>query len=505
MRNPFMRGQVAAPQPGLRALPEKCLPTWLVGGFAAYLLALKLALILFGQPQIDETYYWLWGQHLELSYLDHPALHAWVQGLASWLLGWSLFAMRALSLVTTGITVWILYDWCRRLAGERWLQALFLTVALYYSSPLLLIYTSLALIDRLVLVLIMVALHCLARCGATWEAERRLVLGWLYAGAVAMGLAVLAKFIGAVAAIAALVVLLIRPGLRPLFRSPHLWLAAGLVLALQLPTLAWNLTSPMGNVAFQLSLSRAPLFQPLRWHEIGLFFAEALLLLSPFCVPAIVAFLFRRPGGGFGGLLHDLSRWVFIATTLTILSLEIVLNRDVIAYWNVPAYAAFFGLAAWFMRSRVLQVLQIVYGGALSTLLVYHFTIFPILDGRTGIRAGDFYDWPRIAAAVAEAKGATGAAFVAADNWESGSLLAFALHAPDVVSLTPRIDAFSQWQDEQRLAGQSALVLESRDSLAALKARFDSLELVQSIDAMAQGRPVHSYRLYFGRGFRPVR
>jgi len=487
----------------LPALADRYLPTWLVGGFAIYLLALKLVVVFFAQPQIDETYYWLWGQHLQLSYLDHPALHGWLQGLASWLLGWNLVAMRALTLVTSGITIWIFYDWSRRLAGERWLQVLFLTIALYYSSPLLLIYSSLALIDRLVLVLIMLALHCLARFGAVWEADGRLRLRWLYAGAVAMGLAVLSKYIGGVAGVSALVVLLLRPKLRSLLRVPHFWLAIGLGVALQLPTIVWNLQAPFGNVAFQLALSDAPPLQEMRWKEIGTFFIEALILLSPFCVPAIVVFLVRPARDGFDGLLHDLSRWVFIGATIAVLGLEVVLNRDVIAYWNVPAYAAFFGLSAWFMRSRVLQVLQIVYGGLLSTLLVYHFTVFPILDGRTGIRAGDFYDWPTIAAAVADARQSIGADFIAADNWESGSMLAFAMRAPDIVSLSPRIDAYSQWQDEQSLAGKTALVLESRDSLSALQARFDSLELIRSVDGTSWGQPVHTYRLYLGRGFHP--
>ncbi len=489
----------------LRSLPEKHLPAWLVGTFAIYLLALKLVLVFCAQPQIDETYYWLWGQHLQLSYLDHPALHAWLQGLSSMLLGWNLVAMRALTLVTSGLTIWIFYDWCRRFAGEAWLRALFLTIALYYSSPLLFIYSGLALIDRLVLLLLMLTVHCLARFGAVWESEGRLALRWLYAGAVALGLAVLSKYIAGIGGLAAFAVLVLRPRLRSLLRVPHLWLAIGVALAIQWPTIAWNLQAPLGNVAFQLALSDAPPLHALRWGEIGTFLLEALILLSPFCVPAIVVFLVRPAGNGFGGLLHDLSRWVFIFGTVAVLALEVVLNRDVIAYWNVPAYAAFFGLAAWFMRSRVLQLLQILYGGVLSTLLVYHFSVYPILDGRTGIRAGGFYDWPAVAGAVIAARESTGADFIAADNWESGSLLAFALRSPDVVSLSPRIDAFSQWQDEQEISGKSAIVLESRDSLAALGTRFESLHLLQTVEATVEGQTVHTYRLYLGRGFRPLR
>ena len=43
----------------------------------AYFLTLKLVYALFVPPNIDEAYYWLWGAHLQWSYLDHAPLVGW--------------------------------------------------------------------------------------------------------------------------------------------------------------------------------------------------------------------------------------------------------------------------------------------------------------------------------------------------------------------------------------------------------------------------------------------
>ena len=51
------------------------------------LVVLKLVYFVTLPPIGDEAYYWLWGQRLALSYLDHPPLHAWLLRLMSLLFG----------------------------------------------------------------------------------------------------------------------------------------------------------------------------------------------------------------------------------------------------------------------------------------------------------------------------------------------------------------------------------------------------------------------------------
>lgn len=73
------------------------------------LLILRVCFDIFAAPVPDEAYYWLWGQHPDLSYLDHPPLNAWVQGLIEALAGRNLFSLRFATWLTTAGTLTILW------------------------------------------------------------------------------------------------------------------------------------------------------------------------------------------------------------------------------------------------------------------------------------------------------------------------------------------------------------------------------------------------------------
>lgn len=49
------------------------------------ILASKLAIGAFIPLSQDESYYWVWSQHLQLSYFDHPPAVAWLFKIGSWL------------------------------------------------------------------------------------------------------------------------------------------------------------------------------------------------------------------------------------------------------------------------------------------------------------------------------------------------------------------------------------------------------------------------------------
>src|SRR5215204_1384966 len=80
---------------------------------ALVFLAAKLVL-----PFTDETYYWMWGQHVALSYLDHPPLVGWTAAAAS-IFGWNLVALRLPVLVTLVGDLAVLSAFAR-LGGDRW-------------------------------------------------------------------------------------------------------------------------------------------------------------------------------------------------------------------------------------------------------------------------------------------------------------------------------------------------------------------------------------------------
>ena len=82
-------------------------------------LALKLVLLVAARPFMDETYYWLWGQHLSLSNFDHPPLVGWTQALAS-VLGWNIVGLRAFAFLTLIGDLALLYGFARHIGGAAW-------------------------------------------------------------------------------------------------------------------------------------------------------------------------------------------------------------------------------------------------------------------------------------------------------------------------------------------------------------------------------------------------
>src|SRR6185503_10254911 len=85
---------------------------------ALLLLAVKLALLVLAHPFMDETYYFMWGQHPALSYFDHPSLVGWAEGVSGALFGWTIFGLRLPVLLTLIGDIFLL-DLLSRHRGEQ--------------------------------------------------------------------------------------------------------------------------------------------------------------------------------------------------------------------------------------------------------------------------------------------------------------------------------------------------------------------------------------------------
>ncbi|MFC1571030.1 glycosyltransferase family 39 protein [Candidatus Margulisiibacteriota bacterium] len=65
----------------------------------------------------DEAYYWMWTQHLELSYIAHPPMIAYVNFLLTGLFGNNEFIIRLGAIAIVGLISWIIYRTGRELYG----------------------------------------------------------------------------------------------------------------------------------------------------------------------------------------------------------------------------------------------------------------------------------------------------------------------------------------------------------------------------------------------------
>ena len=298
------------------------------------LLALRIYFDVVTPPIGDEAYYWMWGQKLDWSYFDHPPLHAWLLRLMSILFGWNLFSLRALTWFTLGGTLWIMWLMSKRLKPEDPAVWFWPSAAVYLGSRLFFLMTSIVFNDHLLIFLCLASAYAFLVLTEKWEETGR-SWSWLYAGAALLGLAVLTKYNGVLFGIGIAAFFVVRRPLRPLWRSPHLYLAALISVAMQAPVLYWNATRHFASYEFHLSERWDA--TPIQFHPLGVltYIAVAISYLSPLLLPPLVR-MFRTPlGQPFADRSRTMALSIFCVSSLVMLVMSAIV--DVLFYWKKNA------------------------------------------------------------------------------------------------------------------------------------------------------------------------
>jgi 4-amino-4-deoxy-L-arabinose transferase-like glycosyltransferase len=264
----------------------------------------------------DEAYYWVWSNHLQLSYFDHPPMIAWliraatVFGDAEWQIRLVPLSCSALA----GLGIWSLAN---GLYGKSVANKALL---IFLLSPLAQMGFSLATPDAPLILGWTAVLFFVHK--AIFGADRK----YYYAAGVAAGFAMLSKYTAVLLLPGLLLFLLFSSRRRELVRK-ELWGAIGIGLMLFLPVLIWNAGHEWSSFRFQLGhgldsekiLNLATFAEYLGAQAVGLnliFFLFLLYLLLRF----------------FGTMVSD--------------------ERQAFLLWPCLTVLAFFGYAALFKRTE---------------------------------------------------------------------------------------------------------------------------------------------------------
>jgi 4-amino-4-deoxy-L-arabinose transferase-like glycosyltransferase len=468
----------------------------------AVLLALRLWLSAMAPPVGDEAYYWMWGQKLGWSYLDHPPLHAWLLAVMS-LFGWNIFSLRALTWVTLAGTLWIFWLWAKRLKpddpGAWWWPS----AAIYLATPLFFTMTWLAFHDHLLIFLSLASAHCFLLFAERWEADRQGV-GWLYAAAVLLGLAVLTKYNAVLLGLSVAVFFAAYGPARSAWRSPHLYLAALLAVAMQAPVIWWNASEGFASLDFHLSERWGRPLAELHPMNVLTFVALALIFVGPFLFPGIGAMIRRPLGQPFADRARLLALIVLAVSSGALLILS--LFAEVYFYWNIVAFLLLMPLLAGWMQRRWLLWAQVIYGVVFALLSVVNFTLVPIesLFGGNGWTFASAHGWPAVAVRVEELEHEYKVGFVAASRYTTAAQLGFALHDADVTALADRHDQYDFWFDPKAHRGEDALIVsDPRIKTGQIEPYFETLKLIETVRFERFGRVIYRARIYLGSNFQP--
>lgn len=387
---------------GPRSLANRAVPLRTAAVLAiAYLFVLRLVYL--GQVELmpQEAYYWNYAQHLDIGYLDHPPLTAWLIAAAT-SIGRDEFFVRLAAVACWLVMLYYAVRYSRDLAGpDAAIRAALLAAVLPFCFAIGVLMTP----DAPLAAAWAAALYFLAR--ALLAGDER---AWLGAG-IAIGAGMLSKYSMVLVPFALLVFVLVDARSRRVLLSPWAWSGALLALAVFSPVILWNVQHDWASFTFQGARRLAG--QGYRF-DFPLFVGYALLLLTPWGAVALARGIARSRVGSTSGA-GDVSRTddarqlaarkrrfvvVFTFVPLAVFGVTSFWSETKL-HWTgpiwlgaLPAIAAGFGLereAA--LRRPVDRWLARSFGPfAHALMLVYAFGLFyyPVY-GLAGIRAHHHY------------------------------------------------------------------------------------------------------------------
>ncbi|MGD1906999.1 MAG: ArnT family glycosyltransferase [Leptolyngbyaceae cyanobacterium] len=462
-------------------------------------------------PNPDEAYYWLWGQHLDWSYFDHPPLPAWIQGLFAQTLGRSHWVLRLPTLISNGLLVLLYGRICQQLYGHQSQKSWGITVWLLFTSPLFFLFLAIAWSDHWLILLGTAAGYCWVQALPRETSEVK--LSWLYATGLCLGLAALCKYLAVLLALGCLgAIATYRPWWR-LYRNPHLYGAGLLGLAVTTPIWVWNAHHDWAS--FQFYLGRSVQAEPssIQWFGPAFFLLLSGLILGPAHAWAAIKTLRQQPQTDFAQAYRRVAFSIALVSTgsLALLSLK----APVLYYWNILAYPLLVPLMAGVflhpaakpgLRYRRWAMTAQGLGLFVAFALVIHYAVMP-WSAWFG-EAGDedtrmLYGWQEIAAQVQAQRAQATDALLLTTDYRSASALAYALNDPTVMVISGRIDQFDFWYDASALEGQDAILLGDRwhPICPAHLAMFDRTSAPIEIPVQRFGVLIKPYQMIVGSGF----
>ncbi len=410
----------------LQPLPaERSAHRWFLVLFIA-VMAVKLLVAARLPLFVDETFYWLEGQHLAPAYSDLPGLTAWLARLGVSLGGNTELGLRLPFLMIAAAVPWLVVRITAREYGpvHGWQAGSFALLL-----PLAGTLGLLALPDAAMALATVLCIDAGARLLRQVSAGASLEL--------ALGLAIGAlshyRFI-AVIGVGLLALLLLRDG-RKALRDPRVWTAIAIGAAAWAPLVAWNLGNADAGLRFQL-VDRHP--WAFHWDGI-LFIVIQALMVTPLLFAALLAAGWR----GYRGALPA-SRYFALLGALLVLgffSLGFFADTERVSFhWPLPGYLALLPLlpavlAAW---PRWLRGLTWLTAGLGLVVMLGYYVAVSVPDLRARVAAEKWYPsnfagWDELADAVRLERGQMGPdTRLVAGSFKIGAELGFALGDPRI-------------------------------------------------------------------------
>lgn len=245
---------------------------WLIIG-----LGVVIRLVFIGILDLlpEEAYYWNYAKHLDIGYLDHSPMVAWLIYISESVLGKSEFAVRLPAFLGWFVFAFFMYRFAENTIGKG------------IGKPVLLLLVALPIYMSVGFLMTPDAPFYICWAGTLFFLEKAIFGNRLYAwymGGVCLGLGLLSKYTMGLIVPAAFVFLLVDKKSRYWLLKPQPYLALLIGLVLFLPVLYWNAQHDWISFVFQ---------GPRRWSggvdfNLHILIGSILVLITPLGVYELI-------------------------------------------------------------------------------------------------------------------------------------------------------------------------------------------------------------------------
>lgn len=446
----------------------------------------------------DEAYYRIWGLYPALSYYDHPPMIGWWISAGHALFGDTLFAVRALVVLSGligSLALWrtaaILFD--RKVAG--W------SVLILNTSLIVGIGGILATPDAPSVFFWGLSLWALAELSRSRNAN-----WWLAVGLMA-GLGLLSKYSVLFLGAGIVLWLLWVPEARKWWKSWQLWAGGAIAILLFTPVLYWNEIHDWVSFSKQFGRAGGGGFTAKYIFE---FLGALVGLLNPLL--AILAIF------GAASLFKAFRQRENAASLLFLTAAPFLLyliyhsfHARVQANWPAPLFPTFAMMAAVCVAGassaqriwRAAAVAGIALG-ALAAVLVQFHAVFAF-TGQLARKDPTFQlrGWPEIGAEIGEIADEEGAEYIVTTSYGLNGQLDFLFRNwLPVAQLTERIRYAMEPEPSMEMFDRPGLYVteKRRDRASTLRESFEHVEEVAELERKVDGVPLETLSVYKVQG-----
>jgi 4-amino-4-deoxy-L-arabinose transferase-like glycosyltransferase len=251
--------------------------TIIIGYFLILLLLAPINLLSF-----DTYYYWDWSRHLALSYYDGSPMIAYFIRLSTFLFGDTLFALSLVGIVSTALTSWVIYKTARLFLSK---DASYIAMSLWLFAPLMTLDILKQTTYDTPLTLFWALTIYYAAKFITYDKIKD-----LYLVGACIGLLMLSKYSGVVLVLP-LLLFLLTPHYRYLFKTLHFYVVLLLALIIFSPVILWNEQHGWQSFLYQLTTHKMETPANPLYSVIKSFFVIFLPSLNFMFIPPLLCWI----------------------------------------------------------------------------------------------------------------------------------------------------------------------------------------------------------------------